>query len=106
MPRRVRSHLRPKLAQTVDAVIGRVARDDSTVNRSDRNAGDPVGMDIGFRQGLVDASLVCPERAAALQDQGDAFERKTPFQSPHKRGRSWTFMAYSLSDVVHEIRAV
>jgi hypothetical protein len=37
-------------------------------------------MDIGFGQGLVDASLVCPQRAAALQEQGDALEWKTLFR--------------------------
>ena len=40
-------------------------------------------MNIGFRQRLVDASLICSECTAALQNQGNTFERKTPFQSPN-----------------------
>jgi hypothetical protein len=31
-------------------------------------------MDAGFRQGLVDPGLVGAERAAALQQEGDALE--------------------------------
>ena len=76
MPRRDRRNMRPKLSQTVNAVIGSVAGDDSAVDRADRNAGNPVGMNIGFRQRLVDASLICSECAAALQNQGDTLERK------------------------------
>ena len=34
-------------------------------------------MDISLRQRLVDAALICPERTAALQEQGDALEWKT-----------------------------
>ena len=49
------------------------------VDRADRDAGDPVGMEIGLGQRLVDAGLVGAERAAALQHQGDAFEGKTAF---------------------------
>jgi hypothetical protein len=70
--------MRPKFPQPIDAGIRRVARNDRGIDRTDRYAGDPVGMDIGFRQRLVvDASLICPQRAAALQEQGDALERKT-----------------------------
>jgi hypothetical protein len=35
-------------------------------------------MDVGFGQGLVDASLVGSEGAAALQEQRYAIERQTP----------------------------
>jgi hypothetical protein len=31
-------------------------------------------MDVGFRQGLVDAALVCPQGTATLQQQGNAVE--------------------------------
>jgi hypothetical protein len=37
-------------------------------------------MDIGLRQRLVDAALICPQRTAALQEQGDAFERQLSFR--------------------------
>ena len=36
--------------------------------------GDPVRVQVGLGQRLVDAALVGAERAAALQEQGDAFE--------------------------------
>ena len=76
--RRVQRHLRPKLAEPVNPGVRRIAGDDRGIDRSDRNAGDPVWMDVGFGQGLVDASLVGPQGAAALQQQGDAIERQTP----------------------------
>jgi hypothetical protein len=38
-------------------------------------------MDLGFRQRLVDASLVRPQRTAALQKQGDALEWETVLMS-------------------------
>jgi hypothetical protein len=60
--------------------MGRIACNNGTIDGSDRYAGDPVRMDIGFGQGLVDASLVCPQRSAALQEQGDALEWKTLFR--------------------------
>ena len=37
-------------------------------------------MDIGLRQRLVDAALICPQRTATLQEQGDAFERQLSFR--------------------------
>src|SRR5882724_3081945 len=37
-------------------------------------------MDISLRQRLVDAALICPQRTAALQEQGDAFERQLSFR--------------------------
>ncbi len=61
--------------------IRRIACDNRTIDGSDRDAGDPVRMDVGFRQRLVDASLVCPQRTAALQKQGDALEWETVLMS-------------------------
>jgi hypothetical protein len=37
-------------------------------------------MDIGFRKRLVDASLICAESTAALQQQGNALERQPSFR--------------------------
>jgi CBS-domain-containing membrane protein len=59
-------HLRPKLAKPVNSRIGGIACDNCGVNRSNRNAGNPIRMDAGFRQGFVDASLVSPQSAATL----------------------------------------
>ena len=58
MPRCDGRHVHPKLAQTVNAVLGSVAGDDSAVDRTNRNAGNPVRMNVGFRERLVDASLI------------------------------------------------
>jgi len=63
---RIQRHLRPELAKPVNAGIGRIACDDCSVDRSNRNSGNPIRMDIGFRQGLVDATLVSTQGAAAL----------------------------------------
>jgi hypothetical protein len=54
--------------------MGRIACDDGGIDRPDRDASDPVRMDVRFCQRLVDASLVGPQRTAALQEQGDALE--------------------------------
>src|SRR5215217_4584904 len=78
MPSGVRRYLRPKLAKPVNAGFGRIARNNRSVDRSNRNAGNPIRMDVGFGQGLVDASLVCPQSAAALQQQRNAVEWETP----------------------------
>ena len=76
-------HLRPKTRAAGRRGLGRVAGDDRSVDGADRDAGDPVGMKSGFGQRLVDACLIGAERAAALQKQGNAVERQTPFQSPN-----------------------
>ena len=38
------------------------------------------GWMSAFGQRLVDASLICPQRTAALQKQGDAFEGQLSFR--------------------------
>jgi hypothetical protein len=53
-------------------------------------------MDISFRQRLVDAALISPERTATLQQQGNALERQPAF-----RGRKvWSKLE------VHGLRSV
>ena len=64
----------PEFAQPLDAPFRRIAGDQRRVDRADRNARDPVGMQIGLGQRLIDAGLIRAERAAALQQQGDPFE--------------------------------
>jgi hypothetical protein len=80
IPRGARSHMRPKFPQPIDAGIGRVAGDDGGVDRTDRDTGNPVRMDVGFRERLVDTALICPESTAALQQQGNALERQPSFR--------------------------
>ena len=49
------------------------------VDRADRNAGYPVGMQVCLSKCLIDASLVGAEGAATLQHEGNSFERRTLF---------------------------
>ena len=84
--------------------MGRIACNNGTIDGSDRDAGDPVGMDISLRQRLVDAALICPERTAALSKATHSNGRR--WFAFTKSCRGWKFMAFSFAEVVHEIRAV
>ena len=57
----------PELAQLGDACLSRIAGDDGGVDRPDRDARDPIGVEVGLGQGFVDARLVGAESAATLQ---------------------------------------
>jgi len=48
----------------------------AVIDGADRHAGNPVRVNAGVVQRLVDAGLIGAERAAALQHQGDDFKRK------------------------------
>src|SRR5581483_26859 len=52
----------PELPQPVGASLGRIASDDRSVDGADRDADDPVGMEAGFGQRLIDARLIGAER--------------------------------------------
>ena len=52
------------------------------VDGADRGADDPVGLDAGFVQRLVDAGLVGAQRAAALQHQHDLAEGRPARRLP------------------------
>ena len=69
----------PERPELRDPLVRRIAGDDGGVDRADRDAGDPVGIDLGLGERGVDPGLVGAERAAALQHQGDAFKGKTAF---------------------------
>ena len=71
--------LLPEAAQLFDPLGRLVARDDGRVDGADGDAGNPVGIDVGRGERLVGAGLIGAERAPTLQDQGDAFERQSPF---------------------------
>ena len=47
------------------------------IDGANRDSGGPVRMEARRGKGLVDASLIGAERAAALQQEGDAFEGRT-----------------------------
>jgi hypothetical protein len=64
----------PKLAQLGDACLPGIAGDDGGVDRPDRDARDPIGVEVGLGQCFVDARLVGTERAATLQQKRDAVE--------------------------------
>ncbi len=61
--------LAPEFVQARHALFGRIAGDQRGVDGADRGADDPVGLDPGFVQRLVNADLVGAEGAAALQHQ-------------------------------------
>src|SRR3954468_11614144 len=65
-PDRMLLHPLPELAQTRQSILRRVAGDETRVDGADRGADDPVRLDAGLMQGLVDAGLIGAERAAAL----------------------------------------
>ena len=64
----------PELAQLGDACLSRIAGDDGGVDRPDRDARDPIGVEFGLGQCFVDARLVSTQRAATLQQKRDAVE--------------------------------
>ena len=61
----------PEFLQAREPVLRFIAGDEACVDRADRGADDPVGLDAGLVQRLVDARLIGAERAAALQHQHD-----------------------------------
>ena len=77
---RVGGDLLPEGAQLRDPLGRLVSRDDGGVDGADGDAGDPVGIDVGLGERLVDPGLVGPERTSALQHQRDTFEWETPFR--------------------------
>jgi hypothetical protein len=44
-----------------------IARDQTGINRSDRGTDNPIRLDAGFVQRLINAGLIGAERPAALQ---------------------------------------
>src|SRR5262249_8951109 len=64
----------PECAQLCDALLGRVAGDNRGIDGTDRDASNPVRVEIVFCEGLVDSRLVGAKRAAALEEQSDALK--------------------------------
>src|SRR5450755_3989503 len=67
----------PELPQFFDTPLRRIAGDQCSVHGTDRNAGNPIRVEVGFRESLVDASLIGAERPSALQQQDGLFEPAT-----------------------------
>ena len=68
-PEDVALHAAPEFPEPVEAMLDRIAGDDAGVDRTDRGADDPIGLDFRLVQGLIDAALIGAQRAAALQDE-------------------------------------
>src|SRR6266852_894598 len=64
----------------------RVSGNEAGVDRSDRRADDPVRLDPGFLQCLIDAHLIGPEGAAALQNEYDLAGEAGPVRCAALRG--------------------
>ena len=77
---RVCGDLLPERAQFRNALGRLVSRDDGCIDGADRDARDPIGIDLGLGKCLVHSGLIGPKRTAALQHKRDAFERETPFR--------------------------
>ena len=73
-PKRGRTDSFPELAQLLDAPFRRIAGDQCRVDGPDRNTRDPVRVQVGFGQSLIDAGLIGAERSTALQQQDDTLE--------------------------------
>jgi hypothetical protein len=58
------------------STLGPIAGDDGRVDGADGDSGHPVRMQLGLRQRFVNTRLVGAERAAALKQQRDLFERR------------------------------
>jgi hypothetical protein len=92
----------PELAQLGDACLPGIAGDDGGVDRPDRDARDPIGVEVGLGQCFVDARLVGTERAATLQQKRDAVEGRPMLQLVSlfcRCGDADTALAVSLRDM-------
>jgi len=55
-----------------------IAGDQGRIDGADRYAGHPVEIDIRLGHGLINATLIGAERASALKEERDPFERRPP----------------------------
>jgi hypothetical protein len=65
----------PKCPELLDAPLRRIPRDERAVNRTDRDAGNPIRLQFSLRECGIYAGLVGAECTAALQQQSNAIER-------------------------------
>ena len=56
------------------ALFGLIACNQCRIHRADRDASNPVRLEVRFRERLVHTALVGPESATALKEQRNAFE--------------------------------
>src|SRR5262245_47388779 len=70
-PELLAAHASPEFLQSLEPVRRLVAGDQTGIDRADRCADDPIRLDAGLVEGLIDPSLVGPERAATLEYEDD-----------------------------------
>src|SRR5213076_3449937 len=85
-------HLVPELVQARQALFRFISGDDRAVDRADRGADDPVGLDACLVQRLVDADLVGAERAAALQHENHLPRQLLAAARSHLQGHGARFL--------------
>jgi len=64
----------PKFPKSLDALFGRVTRDERGIDGANRNSGDLIRVEIGLGESLIGAESTTP-----LQEQRNALERRTFF---------------------------
>ncbi len=87
IPGRVLLHPLPEFLQAREPGLRLIAGDQARVDRPDRGADDPVRLDAGFVQRLIDAGLIRAERTPTLEHQHD-LARQAPAKAlvaPGKR---------------------
>src|ERR1700681_3251694 len=67
----------PELPQFFDTFFRRIAGDQCGVHGTDRDAGHPIRVKVGFSESLVDAGLIGAERPTALKQQNGLFKAAT-----------------------------
>src|SRR5271169_4565389 len=70
-PRGLLLHASPELAQFRQPLLWGVPDDQARIDSTDRGADDPIRLDAGLMQRLIDAGLVRAQRAAALKNEND-----------------------------------
>src|SRR6516165_7118533 len=61
----------PEIRQSLQSLLWRIAGDQPGIDSANGCPNDPVGLDAGLVQCLVDTDLIRAERAAPLQDEHD-----------------------------------
>jgi hypothetical protein len=69
-------HELPEFTQLLETHFRWIAGNKSRIDRSDRDARNPIRIEMRLGQRLVDSRLIGAEGAAALKQQRDAFERR------------------------------
>src|ERR687895_1928567 len=76
MPEGLVGHAFPELLESWHAVVRFVSGDQARIDRADGGADDPVRLDAGLVQCLIDSGLVGAKRTTALEDEDDLLRRR------------------------------